>query len=151
MMLGLKNNEKLPVCVIGSCEPCRFNVSFFSFINRPTEIFPTPECLGWVFTRNPNGGSIATIGYTQLEWVATWGWDSIDDGIPDCTQYVSGYMDSRFFHAYGIGGVEILGECWGQAISEYRDSFHGSKRWDAKTPLQWVLLGDPSLKIGGYS
>jgi len=45
----------------------------------------------------------------------------------------------------------MLGECWGQAISEYRDSFHGSKRWDAKTPLQWVLLGDPSLKIGGYS
>jgi len=93
MMLGFKNKEKLPVCVIGSCEPLKFNVSFLSFINRQTESFPIPECLGWVFTRNPDGGSIATIGYTQLEWVATWGWDSVDDGIPDCTQYVSGYLD----------------------------------------------------------
>ena len=104
-----------------------------------------------MLTRKIGGGAIATIGYTAYEWVATYGWDN--DDKPDCTQFVSGYMDSRFFHAYGVDGVEILGEAWGQAITEYRDRFHtgqGGNRWDSKTPLQWLLLGDPSLLIGGY-
>jgi hypothetical protein len=151
MMLRLRNDEKLPICVIGACEPSRFNVSFFNFLKAKTELYPTPECWSWTFTSKSDGGAIATIGYTQLEWVATWGWDDVDDGIPDCTQYVSGYLDSRFFHAYGVEGIDILGEAWGKAISDYRDRFLDSNnKWDGKTPQQWLLLGDPSLKIGGY-
>lgn len=147
-MLRLNNGEKLPICVIGACHNSEFNVSFFNFLESPLEIVPTPECWSWILTRKIGGGAIATIGYTGYEWVATYGWD--DDDIPDCTQYFSGYIDSRFFHAYGVDGVDILGEAWGQAISEYRDRFHGGNRWDGKTPQQWLLLGDPSLKIGGY-
>ena len=96
----------------------------------------------------PMGEQHGECGQCESEWVATYGWDN--DDKPDCTQFVSGYMDSRFFHAYGVDGVEILGEAWGQAITDYRDRFHGGNRWDSKTPLQWLLLGDPSLKIGGY-
>ena len=102
-----------------------------------------------MLTRKIGGGAIATIGYTGLEWVATYGWDN--DSIPDCTQYYSGYIDTQFFHAYGVDGVEILGEAWGQAVTEYLDKFPGMEsKWDCKTPQQWLLLGDPSLLIGGY-
>ena len=149
-MLLLRNGEKLPICVIGACHNSEFNVSFFNFLKSPLEYVPTPECWSWTLTRKIGGGAIATIGYTGLEWVATYGWD--DDNIPDCTQYYSGYIDSRFFHACGVDGVEFLGEAWGQAITEYLDKFPEMKnKWDCKTPQQWLLLGDPSLKIGGYS
>ena len=148
-MMFLKNGEKLPICVVGACHNSEFNVSFFNFLKSPLDFYPTPECWSWVLTRKINGGSIATIGYTGLEWVATYGWD--DDDIPDCTQYFSGYIDSRFFHAYGVDRVDILGEACGQAITEYLDRFSERRGyWDTKTPQQWHLMGDPSLKIGGY-
>ncbi len=149
-MLRLRNGKKLPICVIGACHNSEFNVSFFNFLKSPLESVPTPECWSWMLTRKIGGGAIATIGYTGLEWVATYGWDN--DSIPDCTQYYSGYIDTQFFHAYGVDGVEILGEDWGQAITEYLDRFPGmKKKWDCKTSQQWLLLGDPSLMIGGYT
>jgi hypothetical protein len=148
-MMLLRNGEKLPICVVGACHNSEFNVSFFNYINSRYDYYPTPECWSWVLTRKIGGGSIATIGYTGLEWVATYGWD--DDDIPDCTQYFSGYIDSRFFHAYGVDGVENLGACWSQAITEYLDKFPGRSKWDTKTTAQWFLMGDPSLKIGGYT
>jgi len=149
-MLRLRNGKKLPICVIGACHNSEFNVSFFNYLESPLEWYPTPECWSWVLTRKIGGGAIATIGYTGLEWVATFGWDN--DSIPDCTQYFSGYIDSRFFHAYGVDGVDTLGEACGQAITEYLDQFPGmEKKWDCKTAQQWLLLGDPSLLIGGYT
>lgn len=149
-MLRLRNGKKLPICMIGACHNSEYNVSFFNFQESPLEPMPTPECWSWMMTRKIGGGAIATIGYTGLEWVATFGWDT--DDIPDCTQYFSGYIDSRFFHAYGVDGVEILGEACGQAITEYLDRFSGMDgKWDCKTVQQWHLLGDPSLKIGGYT
>ncbi len=148
-MLRLRNGKKLPICMIGACHNSEFNVSLFNFIKSPLDYLPTPECWSWMLTRKIGGGAIATIGYTGLEWVATYGWDN--DTIPDCTQYFSGYLDSRFFHAYGVDGVDFLGEAWGQAITEYLEKFPGmDKKWDCKTPQQWLLLGDPSLLIGGY-
>ena len=48
-------------------------------------------------------------------------------------------------------GVDILGEVWGGTINKYLSTFPGmDSQLDAKTITQWVLLGDPSLKIGGY-
>jgi len=148
-MWRLRNKEKLPVCVIGACHNSEFNVSLFNFIKSPLEVYPTPQCWSWLLTRKIGGGSIATIGYTGLEWVALYGWDN--DTIPDCTQYYSGYLDGRFFHAYGIETIQNLGAAWGQAITAYLDRFPGmSNNWDCKTVQQWLLLGDPSLLIGGY-
>jgi hypothetical protein len=148
-MMRLRNGKELPICVVGACHNSEYNVSFFNYLTSSLDYYPTPECWSWTLTRKIGGGSIATIGYTGLEWVATWGWDT--DDIPDCTQYFSGYLDSRFFHAYGVDGVEYLGEACGQAITEYLNKFPGMmQKWDAKTPQQWHLLGDPSLRIGGY-
>ena len=149
-MWRLRNKEKLPVCVIGACHNSQFNTSFFNFIKSPQEGYPVPECWSWILTRKIGGGSIATIGYTGLEWVSLFGWDT--DDIPDCIQYYSGYIDSRFFHAYGVDGIHYLGDAWGRAINDYLDRFPGmNKSWDCKTVQQWLLLGDPSLLIGGYT
>jgi len=148
-MMLLRNKEKLPICVIGACHNSEFNVSFFNFLNSKLDYMPVPECWSWTLTRKIGGGAIATIGYTGIEWVATYGWDN--DTIPDCIQYYSGFIDSRLFHAYGVDGVEYLGEACGRAITDYLDSFPGMEnKWDCKTAQQWLLLGDPSLKIGGY-
>lgn len=149
-MWRLRNKDKLPICVIGACHNSEFNVSLFNFIKSPLEVYPTPQCWSWLLTRKQGGGAIATIGYTGLEWVALFGWDT--DTIPDCTQYYSGYIDGQFFHAYGVDGIHVLGDACNQAITDYLDRFPGmSKSWDCKTVQQWLLLGDPSLLIGGYS
>jgi hypothetical protein len=149
-MWRLHNKDKLPICMIGACHNSEFNVSLFNFIKSPLEVYPTLQCWSWLLTRKIGGGAIATIGYTGLEWVATYGWDT--NQIPDCTEYFSGYIDGRFFHAYGVNGIHILGDACNQAITEYLDKFPGmGKSWDCKTAQQWLLLGDPSLLIGGYS
>ena len=71
--------------------------------------------------------------------------------MPDCVEYNGGYIEDRFFEAYGVEGKDVLGETWGTAITNYINTFPPLEdRIDAKTIEEWVLLGDPSLKIGGY-
>jgi hypothetical protein len=65
---------------------------------------------------------------------------------------LGGYLETQFFEAYGANHTDILGQTWCSAITQYLHIYPGMKnRDDAKTIEQWVLLGDPSLKIGGYS
>jgi len=104
-----------------------------------------PECLGWRLISKRNVGAIATIGNTGLGF-----------GYPgnSTLQGLGGWIEPRFFHAIGVQGKTILGEAHSQAIIDYinNDDFEVNKdRTDRKTVEQWVLLGDPSLKIGGYS
>ena len=54
--------------------------------------------------------------------------------------------------------ADQLGNAWADAISAYLDDFpidwtqqaFNDTALDAKTVQEWLLLGDPSLKIGGY-
>jgi len=54
--------------------------------------------------------------------------------------------------------TEILGEIWGNVIKNYLKTYPidwntpagSNSALDAKTVQEWILLGDPSLKIGGY-
>ena len=49
-------------------------------------------------------------------------------------------------------GKDILGETHASAITSYLTKFPPmTDRIDGKTVEEWALLGDPSLKIGGYS
>jgi hypothetical protein len=64
-----------------------------------------------------------------------------------------------FFKKYGREDIHVLGEIWGEAISDYLDKFpidwsqraFNDTALDAKSVQEWVLFGDPSLMIGGYS
>ena len=105
---------------------------------------PVPECFCWRLVRNPHGGAIAAIGNTGLGY-----------GIPgkECT--VGGgdaWITIEFFRQHGEENMDILGLAHQQAITSYINNFdmRDFGAGHIKTVEQWVLLGDPSLKIGGY-
>jgi len=163
----LRNKKMLPVCIVGGCHNNEFDVTPFNIIKGLREeglhyfaINATSfgafwkytwvrECWGWKLTRISKGGSIATIGCTGL------GMSKEDK------QSFSGagdYLEPTFFHEYGENGTHILGQVWGNAITDYLNHYpidwntHAAKdsAIDAKTVQQWALFGDPSLMIGGY-
>ena len=158
-MMKLTNDGQYPVCVVGGCHNSQFNVSMLNLLkiyegyNKWQEYLYKgeipPESWSWWLARTFGGGSIATIGSTGLGYGAIG--DYNEDGIPDATQFYGGFIDSEFFRIYGNGTSDILGEIHGTALQNYINKFPPMEdRIDAKTVEEWVLLGDPSLKIGGY-
>jgi len=156
----LKNEGKYPVWIIGGCHNSMFNATFVdSSIGCINSLFggsltwywmPIPECFGWWPVKVSGGGAIGTIGCTGLGY-GTIG-DSNEDDIPDCIQFLLGYLETRFFELIGQEDVDVLGEVWGTAISDYNDLFPPmDDKTDLKTIEGWALLGDPSLKLGGYT
>ena len=147
-LIKLRNIYKLPVVVWGGCHTSQFNITFLSTLRDPRNHNSTwcygsgtPECLSWWLTRKIGGGSIATIGNTGLGY-----------GIPGegCTSGTGGWIETRFFHVYNQQNKTILGETHSQTITDYIDHFDiNYDIIDRKTVEQWVLLGDPSLRIGG--
>jgi hypothetical protein len=127
----LINNDKLPVCVTTGCH------------NNKIE---KQSCWGWQLLKKPFGGSIATIGSTAIGYA---GFEYGGGGID--------WLELQFFTEYA-SGTEILGNMWQQAITSYLD--HYPIDWDvpagdncavdAKIVQEWIIIGDPSLKIGGY-
>jgi len=147
----LFNMKKLPVCIIGGCHTSLFNVSY----GHTTWLggrLKTYECLSWKMTRKIGGGSIATIGNTGLGY-------GEDDKLNPENGGGSGHLNKFFFKSYGIDNKLNLGDCWSNAIETYLDSYpinweansYDDTTIDAKTVTQWILFGDPSLKIGGYN
>ena len=150
------NKGMYPVCMIGGCHNSQFNVSLFN-LARIRKIYETywksewsPECYGWWIVRKSDGGAIASIGCTGLGYGYIGDYDN--DSIPDTLQGLGGWIDTEFFRVYGQEGKEILGEIHSTAIANYVANFPVMKNpIDCKTVQEWVLLGDPSLKLGGYS
>jgi len=158
----LNNNEKLPILIVGGCHNCEFDVSLLKIFSPKDFLWEkiTSEGWGWIFTTAKNGGSIATIGGTGFEY-GYGGEDENGNQIPDCIEGLGGWLDIHFFQVYNHHNKDVLGETHGQTITDYLNQF--PINWDAlwmensptildcKTVEGWVLLGDPSLKIGGYS
>jgi hypothetical protein len=147
-------NKEYPIAVFGGCHTAMFNVSM---INRPWIYTwrPTPEGLSWWFARKIGGGSIASLGYTCFPVASPGEYGDLDgDGVnePDCVESGYGYMQLQFFAGYGIENLSHLGECWGYAQQKYLDTYKLPYTiWHLHTSQGFVLLGDPSLCIGGYS
>ncbi len=150
-MVFLMNKGMYPVCIVGGCHNSQFNVTVFNSFSWK-HIYKgenSLECWSWWITRKINGGAIATIGCTALGYTkedkSTW------DGA-------TSWLEPRFFWEYGVNGTDILGEVWGKAIIAYLNKYpidwDTPAGWDysidAKTVQEWCLIGDPSLKIGGY-
>ena len=159
-MAFLFNRHKLPVCLSASgCFNNMFNVSLsYSFLSYwkilgviPTNLtILTPRCWGWALVARPFGGSIATIASTAYSYESS----DINSKRGGCE-----WLDIHFFEEYKNSKSKILGECWGNTVSRFLQNF--SIDWNdtsnygdaiiAKNLEQWLLIGDPSLKIGGYN
>jgi len=155
----ISNGEKLPIAVVGGCHNSQFNVSMILGVMDIMHYFfpafpelsmwchgtPVPETFSWRLIRNPNGGAIASMGNTGLGY-----------GVPNKEATTGGgdaWITIEFFKQYGTEGHDILGETYSQTLTSYVNTFDMGdlQSGHPKTVEQWVLLGDPSLKIGGYS
>ena len=133
---SIQNGDMLPVVVVHACNAATFDKNLFQNM-RDT----TLECFCWRLTCKENGGSIATVGNTAINYGSS--------GM-EFTQSLSGYMSSRFFKVYG-NGTDVVGDIWRGVITEYVDyipKLNELNKQDYKTLESWVLLGDPSLRIG---
>jgi hypothetical protein len=171
-MKELSNAGKFPITVVGGCHNSLFNVSLIPsamdiwkliLLGRSTGIWTygnlVPQCWSWYMVQLPNTGSIATMGNTGLGW----GWEG-----EFCTVGAGdGWMTSEFFKQYGQHygqeGYQTLGQVYLQTQTSYVNAFkdftlpecwwYPDLGWDcidAQEVQEWVLLGDPSLQIGGY-
>lgn len=167
---NLKNGEKLPIVIVSGCHNCQFDTSPLRFITDGVQSFSeylfVPKCWGWCFASLRNGGSIATIGHTGLSYYGAGEGQFFEsqpsDGIPDCIQYFDGWLEPHFFKLYNHDNIEILGQVHGQTLIDYLNQFpidwniemgvreKQATMYDCKTIQEWVLFGDPSLKMGGY-
>lgn len=146
----IRNDDKPFVIVVGGCHNSQFNVSYVtSKLDRFLPLFmwtyggPAPECFSWWLTRLPGRGAIASIGNTGLGY-GTLGGDCTIGGL-------DGGISLEFFRHYGELGYDILGEAYTQTLTYYASNFDMEEDDHIKSLHQWVLLGDPSLMLGGYS
>lgn len=134
-LLQLKNMDKLPIAIVGGC-----NVATFDKNLSEGGVYFTADCFCWRFTRKLFGGCIASIGNTAV---------GKGERGADFTSRYDGYMQTRFFEIYG-NMTEVLGEVWKEEITQYAKTFQAADDMlHCKVAETWVLLGDPSLRIGG--
>ena len=148
-MNKLKNTNKPPVVLIGGCHNSQFNVSMIpSFLdiynkwNTWCHGVAVPECFSWYLVKLPKSGAIASIGNTGLGYGVLGG---------DCTKEgLDGGIGIEFYKQYFQEGHHILGETLKETQVSYISQFDMEDLDHVKSLTQWVLLGDPSLMIGGY-
>ncbi len=161
-MPKLENKNKFPICVVGGCHIAQFDVSPYNlirdiieyglldyFFRSPYQFYHmewVPKCWSWQLASMKQGGSIATLGFTGLDWFAVG--DEDNDNIPDCTQQYSGFMNTHFFKNYVTHNITVLGHIHAQTLTDYI-SAHPPMNFelDCKTIEEFVLIGDPSLVL----
>ena len=149
-MMFLFNKNKLPVCLVGGCHNSNFDIGNENSIKSiflPWSIQTWRlGCWSWFLVSNNRGGTIATIGSTGLCWYST----EYGGGGSD-------WLNTHFFKEYN-NGEHTLGKIWKKTLTGFIENHPidwetpagDVSSIDAKSVQEWVLLGDPSLKIGGY-
>lgn len=145
----LRNKEKLPIVFFDACLTSKldFNIADldeyyptliqflvkFTRLEYDTSVFY--PCISWSFITKEGGGAIATIGATRsaYTWVNEHG---VFGG--------AGYLDVAFFKAYE-DGITI-----GEMLTLAQNDYINNVVLDYFTIEEFILLGDPSLMVGGY-
>lgn len=155
-MSMLDNKGKPSIVLVGGCHNSQFNVSIiegfldllpYVFPNMPERYmwchgFGVPECFSWYMITLEDRGAIATMGNTGLGY-GILGEDCLIGGL-------DGGICIEFFKQYGENGYHVLGDAYTQTLISYINTFDMLEDDHVKTLHQWVLLGDPTLMIGGY-
>lgn len=109
-----------------------------------------PWTISWKLVQKSNGGGIAVITNSNTCY-GTSG-DTNGNGIPDDAEIFGGGLAIESIRLYGEEGKQTLGEIHGDSIANYVINYPvHNNLWHSKSVQEYVLLGDPSLKIGGYS
>ena len=167
MMKDLTNTGKYPILLVGGCHNSEFDTApknlLLGFLKEGFDYFEVNdtwfgsyykynyalECWSWVFVK-VKGGAIASTGSSGFGGVNVG--DYNHDGIADCVQGLDGWFECEFFRLYNQENITILGQTNDQVYNGYAQNFPiDTYRYDAKILQTHILLGDPSLKIGGYN
>lgn len=141
-LLGAFNSKKLPIVFFDACLTAKldFNISdLMGYVSEELasvlEKVPRLADLrlptfAWSMVKKRNGGAIATVGATRTAF------GGFDAG--------AGAMSLRFFDAYATS--QTVGEMMTTAQIDYRMTVPE----DRFTLQEFILIGDPSLRMGGY-
>ncbi|OYT28510.1 hypothetical protein B6U98_04675 [Thermoplasmatales archaeon ex4572_165] len=129
-ILGLFNNNKYPIMYFDACLTASLDYQKF---NRNV------PCFAWSMVKKPFGGAIASIGSTRIGYGGFVG-DPLGAGSPS--------LHTLFFNSY-VPGI-YLGDMFIQAKKSYAETICIEGFDDCLTLQEFILIGDPSLKIGGY-
>ncbi len=151
----LSNANHYPICVLGECIHGKFDVCFRNLLKviQNTSGFTLYdciyECIAWRLVREKDAGMIAVITNTNICYGATG--DSNENGIPDDAEQYGGFLAVELFRLYAQEGIQTLGLLHQQALSNYASQapVHTDKI-SCKSIQEFILFGDPSLRIGGY-
>jgi hypothetical protein len=123
---SLSNGNKLPIVISDACYHCTYT--------------DDPECFGWTFVKNPNGGCIAFFGSTDID-VSHAGVAIITKGIEKlCILMSQNYIE----------GDTTVGELWSHGLQSYLATADMDEM-DYITVEEFQLFGDPSLIISEHS
>jgi hypothetical protein len=139
----LKNGYKLPIMYFDACSTAKLDFVVQDILNyRVYFLFNALAhalklntsrrltCFAWAFVAHQGGGAIATIGATRVAFGGN------DEG--------AGKISLEFFSAYNSS--QYLGEMNTKMQIGYINDVHG----DSFTVEEFILLGDPTLRLGGY-
>jgi len=143
----LSNGYKLPIMFFTGCMIANLDYTLGDLINFDNGLFRLLRyipfidedmlihCLAWSFVQHDNGGSIASIGSTNI--------------VMSSSFNSTGCWNPPLYFASSYSESEFLGEMMTSSINRnIQDILIDDLA--AFTIMEHVLLGDPSLKIGGY-
>ena len=136
-IMALFNNPRLPVIFLDACSTAKldFNTSDLEEEGIPVPFDAKFPCFAWYFVRHPTGGGIASIGSTRVAFTG------VDESGP---YWGAGYLAYQFFKAWEK--TNVLGEMF----VEMQMGYIAKNPGDNWTMEEFILLGDPTLRIGGY-
>jgi hypothetical protein len=140
----LMNGYKLPIIFFDACLTTKLDFTLGDLLSyKEYQIFKILTlipgidedmklpCYAWYFVKHEGGGAIATIGATRTAF------GGVEAG--------AGKISIEFFKAYNSS------EMLGQMMTKAQNAYITDVPWDEFTVEEFTLLGDPSLKLGGYS
>jgi hypothetical protein len=157
-MKELSNGEQQPIVIVGGCHNAQYNTSVVNIISgfledgfhyfqskQPYGAFWyyewIPRCWAWSMASQSKGGCIGIIANTGLGYG--------EPGENTLTQR-GRHLEWLFFKSYR-DGHDMLGETHAYDLMYYMNEHPPmDDQVDCKIIQEWGLLGDPSLKIGGY-
>lgn len=135
-LLKVSNGYKLPVIFFDACLTAKldFNLGnciiFFKILPLPLPVF------AWHWVKKIGGGAIASIGATEVAY------SRVDEDGPHAG---AGYLSLQFFKGYN--SCNTVAE-----MLVYSQNTYLNNLWkDHWTIEQFILIGDPTLAVGGAS